>query len=259
MKGAYIKISIAVALATGAFAPVFAGVSNDVVAVGPLELVENDSVSVLGRDYKVQNTSGLVAGEKVAVHGALQADGSASNAWAESVGAYVPGSDVIFQTGIVTKVDVDSGHMTVGTLDVDYTSTLVASDASVPSVGELVAVEGTQPTENGVILGSGTYTGISAVSVASSKIASSIGAGKAGITGTGTAGITGTGTAGITGTGTAGITGTGTAGITGTGTAGITGTGTAGITGTGTAGITGTGTAGITGTGTAGITGTGFH
>src|ERR1700722_3884307 len=269
--------------------------TNDVVAIGPLELVEATSITVLGQSYRVDDTAGLVAGDKVAIHGSLQPDGSVTSAWAESLGAYTAGSDPVFETGVVTGVNETFGRLSIGDSKIDYTAALSEPGSTSPSVGAMVAVTGIQPESGGVILGTTTNAGATEVQVAMAATGARAGiAAVAGITGTsiraagitvtsvGTAGITGTsiraagitgtsvGTAGITGTSirAAGITGTslGTAGITGTslGTAGITGTslGTAGITGTslGAAGITGTslGTAGITGTsvGTAGITGT---
>jgi mucin-19 len=248
--------------------------TDDVVAIGPLELVEATSITVLGHSYRIDDTSGLVAGDKVAVHGSLQADGSVTSAWAESLGAYTAGSDPVFETGIVTGVNETFGRLSIGDSKIDYTAALSEPGSASPSVGAMVAVAGIQPESGGVILGTTTSAGATEVQVAMANAGSRAGIAVAGITGTSirVAGITGTSskTFGITGTslGTAGITGTSsrTTGITGTslGTAGITGTslGTAGITGTslGTAGITGTslGTAGITGTslGTAGITGT---
>lgn len=249
--------------------------ADDIVAIGPLELAEASSVTVLGRNYRVSDTTGLVAGDRVAVHGSLQPDGSVTDAWVESVGAYSPGADPVFETGVVTEVNESFGRMSIGDSKVDYTAALSESGSSAPVVGSFVSVAGTQPEIGGVILGTTTNAGNPELQTALAGTGIRAGVAVAGITGTGraNAGITGTGrsTAGITGTGEskAGITGTGrsTAGITGTGEskAGITGTGrsTAGITGTGEskAGITGTGrsTAGITGTGEskAGITGTG--
>jgi len=258
--------------------------TDDVVAIGPLELVEATSITVLGKSYRVEDTTDLVAGDKVAVHGSLQADGSVTSGWAESLGAYTAGSDPVFEVGVVTAVNETFGQLSIGDSKVDYTAALSEPGAGSPSVGAMVAVAGTQPESGGVILGTTTSAGATELQVAMANVGGRAGIAVAGIAGnsiraaamTGarnrTLGITGTnvGSAGITGTnaGTAGITGTnvGSAGITGTniGTAGITGTnvGAAGITGTnvGSAGITGTniGTAGITGTnvGSAGITGT---
>jgi SCY1-like protein 2 len=249
----------------------------DVVAVGPVELVEPGAVTVLGRSYHVDDSGGLEAGDKVAIHGSLLPDGSVAYAWAETLGSYVAGSDRVFETGIVTNVDESSGRLSIGDSEIDYTAALSEQGATVPNKGDMVAVAGIQPEIGGVVLGATTRNGTAAVAMAVPGVATAgihgSNARTAGITGSnaGAAGITGSnvGTRGITGSnvGTAGITGSnvGAAGITGSnvGTAGITGSnvGAAGITGSnvGTAGITGSnvGAAGITGSnvGTAGITG----
>jgi hypothetical protein len=225
-------------------------VVGDVVAIGPLDLAEATSVTVLGRSYRIADTTGLVAGDKVAVHGSLQLDGSVTDAWVEALGAYSAGADPVFETGVVTGVNESFGRLSIGDSKVDYTAALSESGANAPAVGEIVAVTGIQPAIGGVILGTTTNAGNSAVQIALAGTGIRAGMAIAGITGTNAAaGITGTNrvTAGITGTNAAaGITGTNrvTAGITGTNAAaGITGTNraTAGITGTNAAaGITGT-------------------
>jgi hypothetical protein len=248
--------------------------TDDVVAIGPLELVEATGITVLGKSYRVDDTAGLVAGDKVAVHGSLQADGSVTSAWAESLGAYTAGSDPVFEAGVVTAVNETFGQLSIGDTKVDYTAALSEPGASSPSVGAMVAVAGTQPESGGVILGTTTNAGASELQVAMANVGGRAGIAVAGVAANSVRAAAMTGvrnkTFGITGTnvGSLGITGTnvGTAGITGTnvGSLGITGTnvGTAGITGTnvGSLGITGTnvGTAGITGTnvGSLGITGT---
>ena len=222
----------------------------DVVAVGPLENVEATSVTVLGRSFHVDDTTGLEMGGKVAVHGTLQPDGSVTNAWAEPMGAYVAGSDGVFETGVVTSVNEVFGRLSIGDSEIDYTAALSEPGAAAPGKGDLVAVTGIQPEMGGVVLGTTTRGGTAEAGMAV------LGGGLAGL-----AGITGSNraTAGITGSNraTAGITGSNraTAGITGSNraTAGITGSNraTAGITGSNasTAGITGSNraTAGITG------------
>jgi hypothetical protein len=223
---------------------------GDVVAIGPLDLAEATSVTVLGRSYRIADTAGLVAGEKVAVHGSLQPDGSVTDAWVEALGAYSAGADPVFETGVVTGVNESFGRLSIGDSKVDYTAALSESGATAPAVGETVAVTGIQPAIGGVILGTTTNAGNSAVQIALAGTGIRAGMAIAGITGTNrAAGITGTNRAseGITGTNrAAGITGTNRAseGITGTNrAAGITGTNRAseGITGTNrAAGITGT-------------------
>src|SRR5262249_34057463 len=113
------------------------------------------------------------------------------------------------------------------------------ADFSTPSVGDVVAVAGTQPAVKGTLVVSTAGPAAYAVGAPSSGLTA-----PAGLTGSGhaTAGLTGSGrTAGLTGSGhgTAGLTGSGhgTAGLTGSGhgTAGLTGSGlrTAGLTGSG--------------------------
>ena len=234
----------------------------DIIAVGPLEFMDADSITVLGRSYHVGDTASLETGKKVAVHGNLQPEGSVANAWAEPLGDYVAGSDRVYETGVVTSVNQTFGSLSIGESKVDYTEAMSDPGASAPNAGDIVAVSGIQPETGGVVLGSTTRAGTQEVFIA-----------VAGITGSNraTAGITGSNhaTAGITGSNrvTAGITGSNrlAAGITGSNaeTAGITGSNrvSAGITGSNhtTAGITGSNaaTAGITGSNqkTMGITG----
>ena len=185
-------------------------VASDVVAVGPVEAVEASSVTVLGRSYHVDDTSGLETGAKVAVHGTLLPDGSVKNAWAESMGTYVAGADRVFETGVVTSVNESFGRLSIGESEIDYTAALSEPGAAVPGKGDLVAVTGIQPEIGGVVLGTTTQAGATGAGMA---VAGSGMAGMAGITGSNarTAGITGSNraTAGITGSNarTVGITG----------------------------------------------------
>ena len=222
------------------------------VAVGPLELIEANSVTVLGRSYRVDDAAGVTTGDKVAVHGDLQPDGSVSNAWVESVGTYVAGSDSVFETGVVTNVNETFGRVSIGDSKIDYTAALSETDSYVPNKGDVISVTGIQPEIGGVVMGTTTRAGTTEVVMA---IAGGGTRGLAGITGSNralTKGITGSNAAamGITGSNralTKGITGSNAAamGITGSNAAamGITGSNAAamGITGSNAAamGITG--------------------
>ena len=137
-----------------------------VIAVGPAELVAPTSVTVLGRSYSVSDTYGLTAGEKVAIHGTLQLDGTVSSAWAESLGPYVAGSDMVYEAGVVAAVNETFGTMTVNGSTVDYTASLASNDNSVPSTGQLVSVVGSQPAVGGTIFVSSTPSGNLAVRTA---------------------------------------------------------------------------------------------
>jgi hypothetical protein len=46
--------------------------TDDIIAVGPVEVIEAGQITVLGQIYKTEDTAGVTAGEKVAVHGELQ-------------------------------------------------------------------------------------------------------------------------------------------------------------------------------------------
>jgi hypothetical protein len=127
--------------------------------------VEPDSVTVLGREFHVSDTYGLEAGAKVAVHGELQSDGTVSNAWVEPVGEYTPGADQVFETGVVTSVDESLGEMTLSGTNIDYTPSLSEVGANAPSVGQTVAVVGTQPVAGGTVLVSTTNATYSAAAM----------------------------------------------------------------------------------------------
>jgi len=138
----------------------------DVIAVGPLELVETQSVTVLGRSYHTEDTSGLSTGAKVAIHGTLQPDGSAINVWVEDIGTYVAGSDKVYETGAVSDVNAQLGRLTISGSEVDYTNSLADPSAITPAVGAVVSVSGTQPVLGGVIVGDTTSAGSEQMRVA---------------------------------------------------------------------------------------------
>ena len=152
------SLSIAVLSSTAVYGADSMGVA-DVIAVGPLELVETQSVTVLGRSYKTEDTSGLSTGAKVAIHGAMQPDGSPINVWVETIGNYVAGSDQIYETGAVSDVNAELGHLTISGSEVDYTNSLADPNAGLPAVGELVSVFGIQPVAGGLILSDSTNAG----------------------------------------------------------------------------------------------------
>jgi hypothetical protein len=150
------------------------GNQDDVIAIGPLEVIEAGQVTVLGRVYKTDDLGDATSGEKVAVHGVLLPDGSAKNVYLEHLGNYVAGSDQIFEAGVVTKATEALGTLSIGDSEVDYTATLASGTSSAPAVGDMVAVLGTQPAPGGVILGNmiasgapavATFTGIHVASI----------------------------------------------------------------------------------------------
>jgi hypothetical protein len=203
--------------------------SNDLLAIGPAELVDATSVTVLGNSYRINDTTGIQVGDKVAVHGVMQPGGSVVYATVEVLGTYTAGADTVFEKGVVTSVDSVDGTIAVSGSNVDYTAALAVSGTNTPQIGDVVAVTGIQPASNGVVLGDTTQANPTQIMGVYSH------AKAAGVTGSGAmvAGVTGSGAmaAGVTGSGAmaAGVTGSGAmaAGVTGSGAmaAGVTGSG----------------------------------
>jgi hypothetical protein len=127
---------------------------DDVVAVGPVSAVSAGGLdlSVLGRTFHAINGASFSIGDYVAVHGSLQSDGSVSDVWVESLGNYVPGSDVVYEKGVVTEIQPFLGTLSIGGSRLDYTPALSSQQESVPDLGAVVAVSGLQPSPDGAVL-----------------------------------------------------------------------------------------------------------
>ena len=126
---------------------------DDVIAIGPVEVIEAGQVTVLGRVYKTEDLGGATAGDKAAVHGVLLPDGSVQNVHLEALGSYDAGSDQIYESGVVTKVNEVLGRVSIGDTEIDYTPSLASGASSPPAVGDMIAVMGTQPAPGGMVLG----------------------------------------------------------------------------------------------------------
>ena len=127
---------------------------DDVVAVGPIAAVSSNGheVTVLGRTFHTQDLVALVAGEYVAVHADLKRDGSISDAWIESLGSYAPGSDLVYEKGLVRDVRPFLGQMSIGSSRIDYTPSMYGGVGVNPTVGEIVAVSGVQPQDGSALV-----------------------------------------------------------------------------------------------------------
>jgi len=262
-KAVFVALSAALGAAVGASA--YADGGRELLLSGPIEQLDQgtSTVTVLGQKFKAA-TEQLTVGEVVNIYGQIANDGAMTDTLVQGTEKFGTNGDAVFLKGVVTGSDPILGRAQIDGVSIDYTAELGNADFNTPTVGDVVAVAGTQPALKGTLVVSTT-----------GPAAYAVGAPSAGLTGSGhdTAGLTGSGhdTAGLTGSGhnTAGLTGSGhnTAGLTGSGhnTAGLTGSGhdAAGLTGSGhnTAGLTGSGhgTAGLTGSGvrTAGLTGSG--
>ncbi|MCC7461657.1 MAG: hypothetical protein IT480_04250 [Gammaproteobacteria bacterium] len=127
---------------------------DDVIALGPVTAVSANGVdfSVLGRAFHADSPVAFGVGEYVAVHGSLGTDGSVADIWVESMGNYVPGSDAVYQKGVVTEVRPFLAQMSIGGSLLDYTSVLANQPDVAPGLGSAVTVSGLQPVAGGPVL-----------------------------------------------------------------------------------------------------------
>ena len=127
---------------------------DDVVAVGPVVATSasGHEITVLGRTFHTRELVAVAPGEYVAVHADIKPDGSLSDAWIEPLGTYTPGSDLVYEKGVVSEVQPFIGRMSIGSSKIDYTSSLYGSTGVDPSVGDVVAVSGIQPQANSMVL-----------------------------------------------------------------------------------------------------------
>lgn len=286
LKKSVIKLLPMIAATAIGISPSFSSAAAQAVnVVGPIERLSCSAktLRVLGVTFHVAAPSVLaeVCGQSnantfryVAVIGTATERGSLVASRIAPAGAdYVPGATPVYINGLVTSQKIGIGEFAVAG------SRIVGLPSSVPFVGAVVEVVGTQPLLGGPIVAESLAVGPEATSVGdlSSVLNGIVGSGITtnGIVGSGiaTSGIVGSGVAanGIVGSGIAksGIVGSGIAanGIVGSGmaTSGIVGSGVAtnGIVGSGVAtnGIVGSGvvTNGIVGSGAAksGIVGSG--
>jgi hypothetical protein len=127
---------------------------DDVLAVGPVESVAANQVefSVLGRTFHAGSAVGVAVGDYVAVHGSLEPDGSTTDVWVESLGHYVPGSDAVYEKGVVTEIRPFLGQLNIGGSRIDYTPAMSSESGVEPAIGVVITLAGVQPSSNGVVL-----------------------------------------------------------------------------------------------------------
>ena len=127
---------------------------DDVIAVGPVTSVSTGRLdfSVLGRGFHADSPVAFGIGQYVAVHGLLQSDGSAKNVWVELMGSYVPGSDPVYEKGVISEVRPFLGQLSIGGSSLDYTPAMSAGSDSMPGIGAVIAISGVQPAEGSAVL-----------------------------------------------------------------------------------------------------------
>jgi hypothetical protein len=128
--------------------------ADDVIAVGPITAVSTgeQDFSVLGRVFHSESPVVFELGEYVAVHGLLKPDGSVIDVWVESLGAYVPGSDPVYEKGVVTEVRPFLGQLSIGGSRLDYTPALGNQSDVNLGLGTVIAVSGLQPSPTEPVL-----------------------------------------------------------------------------------------------------------
>jgi len=133
---------------------VCAAIADDVVAIGPVDSVSagGNEFAVLGRKFDGGSFSALSPGDYVAVHAMTNPDGSLSDVWAEVLGEYVAGSDLVYEKGVVTELKPFLGQLSIGGSKVDYTASLYAGDAPEARLGGVVAVSGIQPAMHAPVI-----------------------------------------------------------------------------------------------------------
>ena len=149
-----IHMIIAGALSAAPIAAQAGTTADDIVAVGPVGAVSASRLdfSVLGRSFHTTSPIAFELGEYVAVHGLLQADGAVHDVWVESMGSYSPGSDPVYEKGVVTELRPFVGQLSIGGSRLDYTPALANQLDSVPALGDVVAVSGMQPSDGSAVL-----------------------------------------------------------------------------------------------------------
>ena len=128
--------------------------SSTTILFGPIERinVERSVVESLGQIILVSTEmlSTLSIGDLVSVEGSVVGPGLL---YADSVTVsserYVAGATEVFVTGILSSIDASTGTATLGTLSVDYTSSLASGRTP---AGVMWSFRGTQPSSRGLML-----------------------------------------------------------------------------------------------------------
>lgn len=242
-----VLVALSAALGAAAGVSAYADGGRELLLSGPIEQLDQGTgtVTVLGQKFKAA-TEQLTMGEVVNVYGQIASDGAITDSVVQGTQKFGTNGDAVFLKGIVTGSDPLLGRIEIDGVSIDYTAELGNTDFSLPAVGDVVAVAGTQPATKGVLVASSTGVAAYAVGAPAEGMATppalngSSGSKVSGMTGSGGIasmnGMTGSGSAasmnGMTGSGSAasmnGMTGSGSAaGMTGSGarTAGMTGSG----------------------------------
>jgi hypothetical protein len=149
-------LSGAVAIAA-AWVSAEASSGRELLFSAPIQKLDRgtETVTVLGQSFHAQ-TAQLNIGEIVKVYGILEKSGSVSDAVVEGTNTFGANGDSVFLKGVVTNSDPALGRIEIDGLTVDYTSQLGNSQFVAPATGDVIAVSGLQPTNQGLLVASAT-------------------------------------------------------------------------------------------------------
>ncbi|UCG73440.1 MAG: hypothetical protein JSV45_03430 [Chromatiales bacterium] len=235
------------------------------LAIGPVTGVGTDSISVMGVEIDLTETTQLLAvetsgevtsslaagndsslglGDYVAVGGFGAVDAKAANVVVVSPVPYLEGSSSVFIRGAVANAKRDIAKLEIDGMNVDYSGALWSVQNAEVKDGVLAEFAGV--AHSGVIYAT---EGEVLDSFPPEAQATDVTAVSQGIRGSGVRGIRGSGVRGIRGSGVRGIRGSGVRGIRGSGVRGIRGSGVRGDDDAEALGIRGSGVRGIRGSG----------
>ena len=125
------------------------------VAVGRVDAVSDEyGVEVLGYRTQPLSGDGFQVGDYAAVVDWSARGASERILEVRPLGSrYVPGASEIFVKSAISKTDFLRGHVRLGQVVVDYSTSIFALKGLPTAKGSMLAVRGTQPGPNGVVLG----------------------------------------------------------------------------------------------------------
>ncbi|MDH3615820.1 MAG: hypothetical protein OEQ90_05035, partial [Gammaproteobacteria bacterium] len=130
------------------------GIDGGAVLSGPVDSVDLVNGVFESMGQVVMASQGMLAGMRVgdfvSVAGSVVSPGWLyADDVSVSADLYVPGATEVFVTGMLSSVDLAHGTAQIGSLTIDYTSSLGSADA--PS-GAMWSFAGTRPVAQGVML-----------------------------------------------------------------------------------------------------------
>ena len=141
----------------------FSATEPNGILLGPVSTIDSSAgtVGILGQTVQLlQNTrfgessaNELSVGNLVEVSGLVIDKGKVIATEVRLVAkVYVPGANQVYVSGLVESIDTRTGKISVGGLEVDYTSLLGSQSLDSVQPGDYVQISGTQPSYDGSLL-----------------------------------------------------------------------------------------------------------